>query len=126
MEEDTMVVTARVDVEGLGQLRASFSGQVLEPADEGYEAARRVHNALIDRRPALIARCQGAADAADAVRFARASDLEICVRGGGHNVAGRAVVDGALLVDLPPMSVMCVDAAVRALRARGGVNWGGP
>ncbi len=62
-----------------------------------------MHNGLIDRRPALIARCQNTADVADAVRFARHADLEICVRGGGHNVAGRAVAEGALMIDLAPM-----------------------
>ena len=81
----------------------AFPGSV-EPGDDGYEDARRVHNGLIDRRPALIARCQNTADIADAVRFARAQGLDICVRGGGHNVAGRAVVDGALMIDLAPIA----------------------
>jgi FAD/FMN-containing dehydrogenase len=104
-------------------LRESFSGTVLEPGDAGYDEARRVHNGLIDRRPALIARCRTTADIADAVRFARAAGLEICVRGGGHNVAGRAVVDGALMIDLAQMKGIHVDPGARTARAQGGVIW---
>lgn len=103
--------------------RASFSGSVLQPGDDTYEETRRVHNGLIDRRPALIARCQNTADVADAVRFARQSGLEICVRGGGHNVAGRAVVDDALMIDLSPMRGIYVDRDGRTVRAQGGVLW---
>ena len=110
--------TERLDV-----LRAGFSGEVLAPADDGYHAARRVHNGLIDRQPALIARCHNTADIADAVRFAREESLEISVRGGGHNVAGRAVVDGALMIDLSPMKGIYVDAAQQTARAQGGVLW---
>ena len=98
-------------------------GSVLEPGTDGYDAARRVHNGLIDRRPALIARCQNAADIADAIRFARANNLEICVRGGGHNVAGRAVIDDAIMIDLSPMKGIRVDPAARTARAQGGVIW---
>ena len=68
-----------------------FSGQLLQPADDGYEEVRRVHNGIIDRRPALVVRCQGTADVQASVRFARERGLEIAVRGGGHNVAGNAV-----------------------------------
>ncbi len=110
-------------VSDLDALRASFSGAVLEPGDAGYDEARRVHNGLIDRRPALIARCRSTADIADAVRFARAAGLEVCVRGGGHNVAGRAVVDGALMVDLSQMKGMHVDPGQQTARAQGGVIW---
>jgi FAD/FMN-containing dehydrogenase len=88
----------------LDELRGAFSGSILEPGDAGYDEARAIHNGLIDRRPALIARCRNTADIADAVRYARSAGLEICVRGGGHNVAGRAVVDGALMVDLSQMT----------------------
>ena len=88
-----MATTAGMDAERLESLRGAVSGSLLAPGDGGYDEARRVHNGLIDRRPALIARCQNTADIADAVRFARAEGLDICVRGGGHNVAGRAVVD---------------------------------
>ena len=118
-----MSTTARIDAEALGQLRATFSGSLLEAGDEGYEEARRVHNGLIDRRPALIARCRNTADIADAVRFARSGGLEICVRGGGHNVAGRAVIDDALMIDLSPMKGIHVDPAAKTVRAQGGVLW---
>jgi len=109
--------------ERLAALRAAFSGVVLEQGDDGYDEARLVHNGLIDRRPALIARCRNTADVADAVRFARAEGLEICVRGGGHNVAGRAVVDGAVMIDLAPMKGIHVDRDARTVRAQGGALW---
>jgi len=111
--------------EQLETLRASFSGTVLGPDDADYDEVRRVHNGMIDRRPVLIARCRNTADVVDALRFARDAGLELCVRGGGHNVAGRAVVDGALMLDLAPMQGIHVDAAARTLRAQGGVLWRG-
>ena len=107
----------------LEQLANSFSGQLLEPADAGYDDARRVHNGLIDKRPALIARCQGVADVADAVKLARTLNLEVAVKGGGHNVAGRATVDGGLMIDLSLMKGIHVDPAARTARAQGGVLW---
>src|SRR3954465_7710875 len=76
------------------ELARSFSGQVLRPADPGYEEARRVHNGLMDKRRALIARCRGVADIADALKVARERGLEVAVRGGGHNVAGRSTTEG--------------------------------
>jgi FAD/FMN-containing dehydrogenase len=109
--------------EQLAALRAMFSGELLEPADDGFELARRVHNGLIDRRPALIACCRNTADIVDAVRFARESGLEISVRGGGHNVAGRAVADDALMIDLSPMKGIHVDPDGLTVRAQGGVLW---
>jgi len=118
-----MTATVGYDAERLEELRAGFSGTVLEPGDAGYDDARQVHNALVDRRPALIARCRTASDIADAVRFARAAGLDICVRGGGHNVAGRAVIDGALMVDLAEMKGIHVDPAAQTARAQGGVTW---
>ncbi|HXY80078.1 MAG TPA: FAD-binding oxidoreductase [Gaiellaceae bacterium] len=114
---------AGTEAERFDAFRASFSGRVLRPGDDTYEDARRVHNGLIDRRPALIARCQNAADVADAVRYARSAGLEICVRGGGHNVAGSAVIDDALMIDLSPMRGIYVDRAARTVRAQGGVIW---
>src|SRR5262245_40398565 len=84
-------------------LSGAFGGQLLQPADAGYEEARKVHNGLIDKRPALVARCRGVADVVDAVNLARSLGLEVAVRGGGHNVAGRATVEGGLMIDLMPM-----------------------
>jgi FAD/FMN-containing dehydrogenase len=118
-----MATTAGMDAGRLEELKAAFSGQILEPGAEGYDEARQVHNGLVDRRPALIARCRNVADVADGVRFARESGLDICVRGGGHNVAGRAVADGALMIDLQPMKGIRVDPAARTVRAQGGVVW---
>jgi hypothetical protein len=98
--------------------------ELLTPDDDDYEATRRVHNGLIDRRPAVIARCRTTADVADAVRMARQRGWEICVRGGGHNVAGRAVVDGALMIDLSPMKDVVVDPRTRTVQAQPGLTWG--
>jgi FAD/FMN-containing dehydrogenase len=114
----TTVVAEQVD-----ELGGTLSGRILTPSDAGYEEARRVHNGLIDRRPALIVQCRGAADIADAVRFARRTGLEICVRGGGHNVAGQSVADDALMIDLSQMKGIHVDREAQTVRAQGGVLW---
>src|SRR5262245_2708693 len=108
----------------LEELAARFTGRLLRPGEAGYDEARRIHNGLIDKRPALIARCRGTADVADAVRLGREAGLEVSVRGGGHNVAGRAVTDGGLMIDLAEMRGIHVDPRARTLRAQGGVRWG--
>ena len=105
------------------ELAPGFAGQLLQPADAAYDEARRVHNGLVDKRPALVARCAGVADVADAVTLARALNLEIAVRGGGHNVAGKACVEGGLMIDLSPLKGIHVDVAARTVRAQGGVLW---
>jgi FAD/FMN-containing dehydrogenase len=111
-------------VEGrINQLAADFSGRLLQPGDADYDEARRIHNGLIDKRPALIARCRNAGDVARAILFANEHGLEIAVRGGGHNVAGRAVTDGGLMIDLAEMKRIEVDPEARTARAEGGVNW---
>jgi FAD/FMN-containing dehydrogenase len=102
---------------------STFSGELLHPGDEGYENARRVHNGLVDKRPALIARCHGVADVLAAVACGRELGLELAIRGGGHNVAGKAVTDGGLTIDLSPMRGVLVDPARRTARAQGGVTW---
>ncbi|HWQ24208.1 MAG TPA: FAD-binding oxidoreductase [Gaiellaceae bacterium] len=109
--------------ERLDTLAASLTGRLLRPGDDGYDEARRVHNGLVDKRPALIARCRGTADVADAVRLAREEGLEVSVRGGGHNVAGRAVVEGGLMIDLAEMKGIHVDPDARTARAQGGCTW---
>jgi FAD/FMN-containing dehydrogenase len=101
-----------------------LSGPVLAPGDLGYDEVRRVHNGLIDRHPALIARCLHTADVAEAVNLGRGEGLEISVRGGGHSVAGRAVTEGGLMVDLSPMKGIHVDPARSSVRAQGGVTVG--
>jgi hypothetical protein len=105
------------------QLAVPFSGRLLKPTDAGYDEARCVHNGLIDKHPALVARCAGTADIADAVKLARTLNLEVAVRGGGHNVAGRATIDGGLMIDLAPMKGIHVDVRHRTARAQGGVLW---
>lgn len=102
---------------------AAFSGSLIRPGDDLYESARMVHNGLIDKRPAIIARCHGTADVVDAVNLARDLGLEISIRGGGHNVAGRAVTEGGLMVDLAEMKGIHVDPDGRTVRAQGGVTW---
>jgi FAD/FMN-containing dehydrogenase len=104
-------------------LRRSLSGDVIIPGDPGYDEVRRVHNGLIDKRPAVLARCLGTADVVDAVSAGREHALEISVRGGGHNVTGRAVTDGGLMVDLSRMKGVHVDPRRRTVRAQGGVIW---
>jgi FAD/FMN-containing dehydrogenase len=104
-------------------LTGAFSGRLLQPGDDDYEEARRVHNGLVDKHPLLIARCLGTADVAEAIRCARESRLEISVRGGGHNVAGRAVTDAGLMIDLAEMKGIYVDPQARTIRAQGGVTW---
>lgn len=109
--------------ESLNELRRSLAGTVVGPADPDYDAARRCFNALVDRRPAVIARCVGAADVATAFDFARAHELEVAVRGGGHNPAGHCVCDGGLVIDLSLMRTVEVDSDARIARADGGATW---
>jgi FAD/FMN-containing dehydrogenase len=101
-----------------------FGGELLSDGDPGYDESRTVFNAGIDRRPALIARCTGAADVIAAVGFAREHGLQISVRAGGHSVAGHAVVEGGLMIDLRPMNRVRVDPERRTAWCGGGANWG--
>src|SRR5262245_24358220 len=112
-----------LDQASIADLSAHFSGLILRAGEAGYEDARRVHNGMIDRHPSLIARCLGSADVVDAVNFARTHGLELAVRGGGHNVAGRAVCDGGLMLDLSLMKAIYVDPVRRTARAQGGATW---
>ena len=101
----------------------SFAGRLIQPGEGGYEDARRIHNGLVDKRPALIAQCLGLADIADAIRLGKALGLEIAVRGGGHNVSGRATVDGGVMIDLSLMRTVHVDPRGRTARVAGGATW---
>src|SRR5215471_16461589 len=107
----------------LEQLAPTFTGRFLQPSDPDFDQTRRVHNGLVDKRPALIACCRGTADVADAVKLARTLGLEVAVRGGGHNVAGKAAVDDGVMIDLAPMKGIHVDPSARTVRAQGGVLW---
>ena len=102
-------------------LGKSLEGRVLTPPSPDYETARSIWNAMIDRRPALIARCKTAADVAQAVRFAAQHDLVLAVRGGGHNIAGNAVCDGGLMLDLSEMKAVRMDSTKRSVRVEPGV-----
>ena len=106
------------------ELRASFRGQILTPDDEGYDTARQVYNGMIDRRPAVIAKCVDVADVVAAVDFARAQNLLLAIRGGGHSGPGFGTCDGGLVVDLSRMKGIRVDPAQRTVRVEGGCVWG--
>ncbi|MEO8083280.1 MAG: FAD-binding oxidoreductase [Ardenticatenales bacterium] len=106
--------------EALSALRTRLSGPLLTAGDAGYDDARTVWNAMIDRRPAAVARCRGVADVIASVRFAREHDLLLCIKGGGHNIAGLATADGALMLDLSLMRGVWVDAPNRIARAQSG------
>jgi FAD/FMN-containing dehydrogenase len=105
------------------EFMSSVRGAVITPDDDSYDAVRSVWNGMIDRRPGAIVRCAGSADVVAAVRFAREHDILVSVRGGGHNVAGKAVADGALTVDLSPMRDVHVDPALSTVRVAGGCLW---
>jgi FAD/FMN-containing dehydrogenase len=103
------------------ELKTALRGQLISPGDAEYDTARKVFNAMIDRRPRLIARCAGAADVIACVRFAREHDLPVSIRGGGHSVAGTAVCDAGLVIDLSRMKTVRVDPANRTARADPGL-----
>jgi FAD/FMN-containing dehydrogenase len=113
-----------VDAQTFQELAADFGGQIVRPGDDGYDEARRVWNAAIDKHPALIARCTGLADVVAAVRFARKLGLLVAVRGGGHNVAGNATCDGGIVIDLSPMKGIAIDQEQQIAYAEPGLTWG--
>lgn len=106
------------------ELKSRFHGELILPGDRHYDSARAVFNAAIDRRPALIARCSSSADVIEAVNFARRENLLVAVRGTGHNVAGFAVCDNGIVIDLSAMKGIRVDPAADSVRVEGGCNWG--
>ena len=108
----------------LQTFKSAFRGQILEPADAAYDSARRIWNASVDKRPRLIARCSGVADVVEAVNYGRANDLLTAIRGGGHNVGGRALCDDGLVIDLSGMRAVHVDSTARAVRVQGGATLG--
>jgi FAD/FMN-containing dehydrogenase len=107
----------------LSGLRRSLAGVVIAAGDPGYELARRCFNALVDRRPAVIVRCLDGSDVATAFDFARLHDLEVAVRGGGHNPAGHCVCEGGLVIDLSLLRRVEVDGEGRVAHADGGATW---
>ena len=104
--------------------QGQFQGELISPNQNGYDSSRHIWNGMIDRRPALIARCVSAGDVRSAVKMARAEKLQISVKAGGHGVAGMAVCDGGLMIDLTPMKELLVDPRAREIQAGPGVLWG--
>src|ERR1700722_12890987 len=116
--------TSMIPESAIQKLKETLRGQILLPREQTYDAARKLPNAMIDRRPALIARCAGAADVIACVRFARDHDVLVAVRGGGHSVAGKSVCDAGLVIDLSPMKGMRVEPGRRTARAETGLTLG--
>ena len=108
----------------LEDLREHVRGEVIGPDDEGYEEARKVYNAMIDRRPGVVVRCANAGDVIAAVNFARENQLALAVRGGGHSVPGFGTCDDGVVIDFSRMRGVRVDPATRTARAEGGATWG--
>jgi FAD/FMN-containing dehydrogenase len=115
---------APVSEEAMAKFAAGFRGQLVRPGDADYDAARKIWNATVDKKPGLIARCSGVADVIAAVNFARENDLLVAVRGGGHNVGGRALCDGGIVIDLSRMKAVLVDPRNRTARVQGGATLG--
>ena len=128
--QDLEALTTREDPEtvlpgaAVEAFRAGLRGRLIRPGDEGYDEARKVFNAMIDRHPALIVRCAGVADVIHAVNFARDNQLLLAVRGGGHSVTGNAVCEGGMVIDLSAMKGMWIHPAARTVRAEPGLTWG--
>jgi FAD/FMN-containing dehydrogenase len=113
-----------LEEDAVQEFAADFRGELMRPGDDGYDDARAVFNSMIDRHPAVIARCTGVSDVIAAVNFARDNELVVAVRGGGHSVPGYAVCEGGIVVDLSPMKGIWVDPDTRTARAQAGVTWG--
>src|SRR5919106_1261085 len=105
-------------------LSKGLQGEVIEPGGPDYDEARKVFNGMIDKRPAVIARCASSDDVVAAVKFARDNDLVVAVRSGGHSVAGMSIADDGILIDLAGMKQIDVDPDERIARTGGGVLWG--
>jgi len=108
----------------LDELGDLLRGELITPAHDGYDESRKVWNGMIDKRPAAIARCTGVADIIEVVNYARDKKIDVTVRGGGHNIAGKALQNGAITIDLGPMRGIWIDRARKRGRAQGGVRWG--
>src|SRR6516165_10944945 len=106
------------------RFQTAFRGEVIQPADSDYEKARKIWNASIDKHPGIIARCAGVADVMAAVNFARENGMLVAVRGGGHNVSGRALCDDGIVIDLSGMKGIHVNAKNRTARVQGGATLG--
>jgi FAD/FMN-containing dehydrogenase len=119
---DTVIPTS--EESSVTKLRNGLRGELVQPTDETYDASRTVYNAMIDKRPAMIARCSDVADVISAVNFGRENDLLVAIRGGGHNGAGLGICDDGLIIDLSRMKGIRVDPESRTARVEGGATWG--
>src|SRR5436853_2202067 len=119
-----MTTTQRTYDLDASALKASLRGELIQPNDEGYDAARKVYNGMIDKHPALIARCADVADVIAAVNFGRENNLLVSIRGGGHNAGGLGVCDDGLVIDLSLIRYTHVDPQTRTVRVGGGSTWG--
>src|SRR6201987_4507821 len=108
----------------IGRFQTAFRGEVIQPGDSGYETAGKIWNASIDKQPGIITQCSGVADVVAAVNFARENELLVAVRGGGHNVSGKAVCDDGIVISLSGMKGIHVDAANHTARVQGGATLG--
>lgn len=124
MTVTTAITGATVDEATIQGFKVGLRGELLRPGDGGYDTARKIYNAMFDKRPGLIARCAGTADVINAVNFARRHNLSVAVRGGGHSPAGKSVCDGGILIDLSPMKGIRVDPAKRTADAQPGLRLG--
>jgi len=109
--------------QAITDFRGQFRGTVLEPGDGAYEDARKVYNAMIDRRPRLIAKCADVADVMAAVQMAKTHGLQVSIRGGGHNAAGLGVCNDGLVIDLSPINYVRVDPSSRTVLVGAGCKW---
>src|SRR5262245_23876418 len=116
-------MTSVVNTSSIESFRTRIRGQVITPTDAAYETARRVWNAMIDKRPLLIVACAGVADVIATVNFARDNHLPLAVRGGGHSIAGNATCDGGVVLDFSRMKSVRVEPTTRTARAEAGVLW---
>ena len=123
-ESDAKDAASQSHANAMDNLRASLRGKLVTPADASYDKRRQLWNGMIDKRPAAIASCASTADVINTVKFARDTGFPISVRGGGHNVAGKALRDGALAIDLSPMKGLRVDPKAKTARVQAGYTWG--
>jgi FAD/FMN-containing dehydrogenase len=114
------MVTAVLDRQDVESMSENLLGDLVRPGDEAYDEARTIYNAMIDKEPSLIARCEDVADVIAAVDFARDNSLDLAIKGGGHNGAGLAMVDDGAVIDLSPMNGVHVDPQTRTVRVQGG------
>ena len=123
MTAQTITATTALPADAIDQFQASLKGRLVQPHDPDFDEARAIYNAMIDKRPALIAQCSDVADVIAGVNFARDNNIDLAIRGGGHNGPGLGTVEGGLVLDLAPMNGIRVDPIARTVRVEGGCTW---